>query len=122
MLVFDLLQHFGLLLLSFDPLVVAPFCLGASVPHLRLLLLLRVLDWNGLDEVLRLLHWRPIAWNWASSWTFIAFLLGRWLRLLSFFVFLVSGFLLQDLLQLYFLSLVNNGDDFGCLVDWQVIL
>ena len=117
LLLLHFLNNLSLLLLFLDPLVIAPFSLGASILHLRFFLFVLIIcfGWRVLSRFLLLR--RSLPWLWTSIGAFFYFL--GWLLLnLNFFQ---CSFLLY-FLKLHLLLLINDGHYLGNFFNWQIIL
>ena len=121
LLLFHLLHHPRLLLLLFDPLIIASFGLSACILHLRLLFLLLLLFHRlHLDHgLVRLFQRRPLTRFRTASRAIFSF---SSIHPLLLKLFLLGCFFLQKFRELHLLFLVNNWDESRRLSDRQVVL
>ena len=120
--VLTVLLLFALLLLQvllLDSLVVGSLSLGACIFHLRLLLFLLFISLTRLEleGLCRRLQLATFTWTWTARRWLLFLLRKHLLLLLLFSVLLILQFLTHNFLQLHFLSLVNDGYDFGYLLN-----
>ena len=117
LLLFTLLLVEVLLL---DSLVVATLSLRACVFHLRLLLICLLVRLIRLqfERFRRWLELAALAWTWTARRRLFLFLVQQVQLPFLLGIFLILQFLAHDLLQLHFLSLVDNRNHFGNFFNW----